>query len=88
MPFLRSPSFASLLLLDKSAIYLISNHCHSEGRREAEGRQDGLIAGPLPFHVLLASWQGFHGNLSVRLFFLSVSNNREPVCLLQLDFIV
>ena len=37
----------------------MSNHCYSEGRREAEGRQDGLIAEPQPFHVLLASWTGF-----------------------------
>ena len=41
MPFLRSSPFANPLLSDKSAFYLTANHYHSEGRREAEGRQNG-----------------------------------------------
>ena len=55
MPFLRSPSFANPLLFDKSAIYLTANHYHSEGRREAEGKQNGGRTDSRPIHSLLAS---------------------------------
>ena len=55
MPFLRSSSFANPLLFDKSAFYLIANQCHSEGRREAGGRQNGDIRDSRPIHSLLAS---------------------------------
>ena len=52
MLFLRSSSFAAPLLLDKSAFYLIVNHYHSEGRREAEGKQNELTAYSLPSGIL------------------------------------
>ena len=55
MPFLRSSSFVNLLLFDKSAFYLTANQCHSEGRREAEGRQMGSRTDSQPIHSLLAS---------------------------------
>ena len=51
-PFLRSPSFGNSLFSDKSAIYLIVNHYHSEGRREAEGRQNGLTTYSQPSGIL------------------------------------
>ena len=41
MSFLRSSSFVNPLLFDKSAFYLTANHYHSEGRTEAEGKQNG-----------------------------------------------
>ena len=56
MLFLRSSSFASLLLLDESAFYLIANYCHSEGGREAE-RNHGLFTAfwhPAAFVSILA----------------------------------
>ena len=52
MPFLRSSSFANPLLFDKSAFYLTVNHYHSEGRREAEGKQNGLMTYSQPSGVL------------------------------------
>ena len=55
MPFLRSASFASPLLLDKSAFYLTANQYHSEGRREAEGKQKGGRADSRLIRSLLAS---------------------------------
>ena len=55
MPFLRSSSFANPLSFGKSAICLTVNHYHSEGRREAEGRQNGLTTDPWPIRSLLAS---------------------------------
>ena len=55
IPFLRSASFASPLLLDKSAFYLTANHYHSEGRREAEGKLNGGRTDPRPIHNLMAS---------------------------------
>ena len=55
MPFLRSPSFVNPLSFGKSAICLTVNHYHSEGRREAEGRQNGLTTDPWPIRSLLAS---------------------------------
>ena len=55
MPFLRSASFANPLFSDKSAFYLTANHYHSEGRREAEGRQKGGMTASRPIRSLLAS---------------------------------
>ena len=55
MLFLRSSSFANPLLPDKSAFYLIAYHYHSEGRREAEGKQKGGITASRPIGSLLAS---------------------------------
>ena len=57
MPFLRSSSFAKPLLFDKSAFYLTANQCHSEGRREADGKQNGLTAfwHPVAFVSIFAS---------------------------------
>ena len=52
MPFLRSSSFANPLLFDKSAIGLIINHYHSEGRWEADGRQNGLTTYSQPSGIL------------------------------------
>ena len=55
MPFLRSSSFANPLFSNKSALYLIANHYHSEGRREAEGKLNGGRTDPRPIHNLMAS---------------------------------
>ena len=55
MPFLRSASFANPLFSDKSAFYLTANHYHSEGRTEAEGKQNGGRTEARPIHSLLAS---------------------------------
>ena len=52
MPFLRSSSFANPLLFDKSAICLIINHYHSEGRWEADGRQNGFTTYSQPSSIL------------------------------------
>ena len=52
MPFLRSSSFAKPLLFDKSAFYLTANQCHSEGRREADGKQNGLTTYSQPSGIL------------------------------------
>ena len=55
MSLLRSSSFVNPLLFDKSTFYLTANQCHSEGRREAEGKQKGGIRDSRPIHSLLAS---------------------------------
>ena len=52
MPFLRSASFANPLFSDKSAFYLTANHYHSEGRREAGRRQNGLTTYSQPSGIL------------------------------------
>ena len=56
MLFLRSASFADPLLLDKSAFYLIVYQYHSEGRREAEGRQKGSRTEAGRTHDLFAAF--------------------------------
>ena len=52
MLFLRSAPFVNPLLLDKSAFYLTVNHYHGEGRREAEGKQNGLTTYSQPSGIL------------------------------------
>ena len=57
MLFLRSSPFANPLLSDKSAFYLTANHYHSEGRREAEGRQKGSrTEAERPHDLFAAFW--------------------------------
>ena len=54
MLFLRSASFENALSSDKSANYLTGNQRQKGGRREAEGRQNGLTTEARPIQSLAA----------------------------------